>query len=296
MGKYLSRIVWICLLGLSISPFAISASLPEGAVVKVRSFTFPKASYTASNEEPDRLATEFYNQLIAALEQTGLQVDVSSDQEMDKKRALTEEKVSPESIQSEGETSDKVISETEATVSDKNEVIPEQVSEIHEVENDQLMQLVESVEKDEKAKLDVNKDQNQTNPSGTYVITGTITQYEELVGVPVSTGNTKRSRVEVSLLGSYKVVDLSGKTLILEKLSASATRVVPETMDIYEVIQSLGKKAFLDAAHNIAERVSGKKRAETTDDTESGNEEEDYVDSPGKRLKSKSGRLKWIIN
>ena len=233
MGKYLGRVLLSCLFGIWLSPFAISATLPEGTVIKVRSFTFPKAAYTGSNEESDRLSGEFYSQLVLALEQAGLQIDTSSDQRADQ----TE---SPESALS---GSDEV--RQPASVQDDEAVLTEQKDEIEQTvksntaENDQLMQLVEAVEKEEKAKQKGQTDPTQKRQSGPYVITGSITQYEELVGVPVSTGSSRRSRVEVSLLGSYKVVDPAGKTIVLEKLSASASRVVPETMDIYEVLQSL---------------------------------------------------------
>jgi hypothetical protein len=61
-------------------------------------------------------------------------------------------------------------------------------------------------------------------------------------------------------------------------------------------LQGLGKKAFFEASHHIAERTSGKTRVKSRDDAEPGTEDDEYADSPGKRLKSKSGRTKWTIN
>ncbi len=283
MGKYLSKIVLSCLLGIGISSFAMGASLPDGAVVKVQTFTFPKAAYTGSDEEAARLSSEFYSHLVTALEQTGLQVNVSSHQEV-------EENALP--VQNHDVDMETSVSEKE-TISDKQNDIQEQTNEGETVENDQLMQLVKTVEKE---KLTDKKDKKQVVHQGPYTISGTITQYEEQVGASVSTGNTKRSRATVSLLGSYKVVDSLGKTIILEKVSASASKIVSETMDIYTVLQSLGKKTFIDASANIAERISGKKQVEVTDEANPGTEEDEYADSPGKRLKSKSGRMKWIVN
>ena len=58
-----------CLAAMAIWPFAAAASLPEGALLQVRPFVFPKAAYQGAEEEAGRLSSAFYRQLLAALEE-----------------------------------------------------------------------------------------------------------------------------------------------------------------------------------------------------------------------------------
>lgn len=282
MRIYLSRALFCCFT-FFLLPCSFAASLPDDAAVQVRSFTFPKAAYAGAEEESARISAEFNEKLTLVLQEFGLRVNAPSDSIEDQRK----EDETP--VETEAALDNKTASEkTDEPVADKKEV----------AQDDPLMKLVTEMEAEEKEQQEKEETKKAAKKSNVYVLSGVITQYEEDAGTPVDTGSTKRSRAKVSLLGSYKVVNPEGKTIILEKLSASASKVVPQTVDIYEVQQSLKHQAFSDAASSIAERISGKKRAAaTTEEAEPGSDYDEYADSPGKRLKSKSsGRMKWIIN
>ncbi len=300
MRAHLGKILFCGILGALALPFATAASLPDGATVRVGNFAFPQAAYTGAEEEAERLSTAFRNQLVAALQQTGLNV-LAPVKAKDEEDAKEEASRKPEKAQAAEKTGKESLSD--AAVAGEGEAISakEDAGEAA-AEKDELMALVEETEKAEKEQQDKDKKKDvagakkSSGKPGAYVITGTVTQYEEGVGMPVSTGKTRRVRAEVTLSCQYQVKDPAGKVIITEKTSASSTRVVAETVDIYVVLQGLSKKTFFDAGHNIAERVSGKTRVKAKEDAEPGSEGDEYADSPGKRLKSKSGQKKWIIN
>ena len=276
--------LFFCLAGIAAWPLATAASLPEGALLQVRPFVFPQAAYQGAEEEAARLSSAFYRQLLAALEAAGIRVEAVS---------LTEEAFSREAVLPDGEA----VTEVEEDVGGAPEA-----AGTEEIEKDALMQLVEEAEKAEKAQAGggsaagKNAPQQADRPKG-YVLAGKALQYEEKVGVPVSTGKTRRTRAEVIFSGRYRVTGLEGAVQADEPFSFSVSRVVPETADIHMVLQELGGRAFFNAAHVIAGQVSGKKQAVSAkDDAEPGSEDDEYADSPGKRLRPASGRMKWLLH
>lgn len=283
---WLRKLVF-CFAGLAGWQFAAAASLPEGALLQVRPFAFQKAAYQGAEEEADRLSSAFYRQLMAALEEAGIRLEAV---------AL------PEDMAEE----DEVVPDSGALSSDAAEAEGEPESAGDEgAEKDALMQLVEEAEKAEKVEAAAGgegeaaeKDRAGQAASGkkrVYVLAGKVAQYEEKVGVPVSTGKTRRTRVEVVISGRYRVTVSGGAVQADEPFAFSVSRIVPETADIHVVLQELGERAFFGAAHGIAGQVSGKKQV-SHDDAEPGSEDDEYADSPGKRLKPTSGRMKWVLH
>jgi hypothetical protein len=281
------------MLGALAPSFAVAASVPDGATIRVNAFTFPQAAYTGAEEESLQLSAEFRNELVSALQQTGLVPAAPSKVKDEEAEAAPEkqEKAKP------------------AKTGKKEQSAKETIADDGAAENDELMAVVEAAERAEKAQEDNDLDQKEdkaeksgaksSGEPGAYVITGTVTQYEEQAGTPVSTGTTRRSRAEVTLTCTYQVKNPAGKVIISDKTSASSSRIVAETVDIHVALQNLKKKAFFEASHNIAERVSGKTRVSSRDDASPGSEDDEYADSPGKRLKSGSQsrqRMKWTIN
>ncbi|MCM1129776.1 MAG: hypothetical protein NC211_07595 [Alistipes senegalensis] len=276
--------LFFCLAGIAAWPLATAASLPEGALLQVRPFVFPQAAYQGAEEEAARFSSAFYRQLLAALEAAGIRVEAVS---------LPEEEFSREAALPDGET----VTEVEEDVGE----VPEAAGN-EEIEKDALMQMVKEAEKAEKAQAGggiaagKNAAQQADRPKG-YVLAGKVLQYEEKVGVPVSTGKTRRTRAEVIFSGRYRITGLEGAVQADEPFSFSVSRVVPETADIHMVLQELGGRAFFNAAHAIAGQVSGKKQALSAgDDAEPGSEDDEYADSPGKRLRPASGRMKWLLH
>lgn len=281
---WLRKLVFF-LAGLAVWPFVNAASLPEGVSLQVRPFAFPKAAYQGAEEEADRLSSAFYRQLLAALEQTGIRIEAV---------ALPED-AAGEAVEPDGEALSSADAEGE----------PEAAGD-EEAEKDALMQLVEEAEKAEKAEAAATGGEGkaawknmpgQPAKAKIYRLAGKIVQYEEKAGVPVSTGKTRRTRAEVVLSGRYRVTAPGGAVQAEEPFSFSVSRVVPETADIHVVLQELGSRAFFGAAHEIAGQVSGKKRVSPAgDEAEPGSEDDEYADSPGKRLKPASGRMKWVLH
>lgn len=314
MKATLNRIFCFCLLGVLASSFAAAASVPDRAAIRVNAFTFPQAAYTGAEEESMQLSAEFRNELVSALQQAGLLPAVSSkvkdEEEGGDAVSEKQEKAKPAKTPKKEHSAEETIADEEADLfTDKYTDEEDGIVDDGTAEKDELMAVVEEAERAEKAQEGNGQDQEEgeaqlsrvksSGKSGAYVITGTVTQYEEQVGTPVSTGKTKRSRAEVTLTCTYQVKNPAGKVIISDKTSASFSRIVAETVDIYVVLQNLKKKAFFEASHNIAERVSGKTRVRANDDAEPGSENDEYADSPGKRLKSGSKsrqRMKWTIN
>lgn len=252
--------------------------------MQVRPFAFQKAAYQGAEEEAGRLSSAFYRQLLTALEDAGIRLEVV---------ALPEDVAGEEALEDGGALSS-------AVADDEGES-----AAAGEEEEDALMQLVEETEKAEKAepaaggKGTAEKEaagQKTAGKERVYALDGKVAQYEEKVGVPVSTGKTRRTRAQVALSGRYRVTGPKGAVLADAPFSSSASRVVPETADIHVVLQELGNRAFLGAAHEIAGQVSGKKQAVAGEDAEPGSEGDEYADSPGKRLKPASGRMKWLLH
>ncbi|MCM1512861.1 MAG: hypothetical protein NC112_07110 [Oxalobacter formigenes] len=276
-----------CLAGIAVWPPATAASLPEGALLQVRPFAFPQAAYQGAEEEAARLSSAFYRQLLTALEAAGIRIETVS---------LPEEEVFREAVLPDGEAVTKVEEDVGG--------VPEAAGN-EEIEKDALMQLVEKAEKAEKVEkaqaggesaAGKNAAQQADRPKR-YMLAGKTLQYEEKVGVPVSTGKTRRTRAEVIFSGRYRITGLEGAVQADEPFSFSVSRVVPETADIHMVLQELGGRAFFNAAHAIARQVSGKKQAlPAGDDAEPGSEDDEYADSPGKRLRPDSGRMKWLLH
>ncbi|MDL2284484.1 hypothetical protein LJC19_05010 [Oxalobacter sp. OttesenSCG-928-P03] len=295
-------------LGVTAAPFAAAASLPEGATVRVGSFAFPQAAYTGAEEEAERLSAAFRNQLVSALQQAGLKVAAPADQDEDeaeKPAPEKQEKAGPaENRKKDRSAEETIAAEEEDLFTDKYTEEEDGIIDDGAAEKDELMAVVEEAERAEREQQEEAQKQEEEaekprakSSSGAYVITGTVTQYEEQAGVPVSTGKTRRSRIDVTLQCVYKVKNPAGKVIISEEASASASRIVAETVDIHAAMQNLSKKVFFEASHNITERVSGKHRVTGKEDAEPGSEDDEYADSPGKRLKSsKSKRTKWTIN
>ncbi|WAW10334.1 hypothetical protein NB640_01320 [Oxalobacter vibrioformis] len=312
MRATLGRLFCFCMLGALAPSFAAAASVPDGATIRVNAFTFPQAAYTGAEEESLQLSAEFRNELVSALQQAGLVPAVPSRVKDEEAEAAPEkqEKAEPAKTPKKERSAEETIADEEADLfTDKYTDEEDGIIDDGAAEKDELMAVVEAAERAEKAQEDNDPDQEEggaekpgikpSGKSGAYVITGTVTQYEEQVGAPVSTGRTKRSRAEVTLICIYQVKNPAGKVIISDKTSASSSRIVAETVDIHVALQNLKKKAFFDASHNIAERVSGKTRVRAKDDAEPGSEDDEYADSPGKRLKSGSKskqRMKWTIN
>lgn len=283
---WLRKLVF-CFAGLAGWQFAAAGSLPEGALLQVRPFAFPKAAYQGAEEEAERLSSVFYRQLLAALEQAGIRIEAA---------ALPEDM-----------TGEEVLPDTGALSSSAGEA--ERGSEAagdEDAEKDALMQLVEEAENAEKVETAAGREDGEAgkNRAGqaaagkkrVYVLAGKVAQYEEKVGVPVSTGKTRRTRAEVVFSGRYRVTAPGGAVQADEPFAFSASRIVPETADIHVVLQELGRRAFFGAANGIAGQVSGKKQVSAGDDAEPGSEDDEYADSPGKRLKPASGRMKWVLH
>lgn len=302
------------MLGVLAPSVVAAASVPDGATIRVNAFTFPQAAYTGAEEESQQLSAEFRHELVSALQQAGLVPAVSSrvkdEEEREEAAQEKQEEAQPAEPPKKERSAEETIADEEADLfTDKYTDEEDGIIDDGAAENDELMAVVEEAERAEKEREGNGQDQEEkaetsgakksSGKSGAYVITGTVTQYEEQVGAPVSTGKTKRSRAEVTLTCTYQVKNPAGKVIISEKTSASSSRIVAETVDIHVALQNLKKKAFFEASHNIAERVSGKTRVRAKDDAEPGSEDDEYADSPGKRLKSGSKskqRMKWTIN
>lgn len=314
MRAHLIRIIGLCFLGALLPSFVTAASVPDGGTIRVNAFTFPQAAYTGAEEESERLSAEFRNELVSALQQTGLIVAVPSkakdEEDAEKSAPEKAEKARPAKDKKKERSAEETLADEEADLfTDKYTDEEDGIVEDEAVEKDELMAVVEEAERVEKAqqesdegeqeKADEKSRAKSSGKTGTYVITGTVTRYEEQVGAPVSTGKTRRSRAEVTISCTYQVKNPAGKVIISDKTSASSTRIVAETVDIHAALQNLKKKAFFEASHNIAERVSGKTRVRASDDAEPGSADDEYADSPGKRLKTDSKskqRMRWTIN
>ena len=275
----------LCLVGLLVWPFAYAASLPDGALLQVYPFTFPKAAYQGA-EEAERLSSAFYHQMLAALEQAGISIDV----------ALLPEDVAGKEVLPDNETLSSVVIDAEEK--------PEAAGD-EETEKDTLMQLVKEAETENPEAAVAGREnaaagKNRTGqPARTniYRLTGKVIQYEEKVGAPVSTGRNRRTRTEVIFSGRYRVTTPEGTVLANAPFSFALSRIVPETADIHVVLQELSSRGFSGVAHEIARQVAGQEQVSPTqDDVEPGSEDDEYADSPGKRLKSGSGRMKWVLH
>ena len=298
MRAYLGRVFTLCLFAVLSPSLVMAASLPDGAAIRVNSFAFPQAVYANAKEDAEKLTVEFYSELASALQQTGLvvvaPVDVKEEPE-----AAEEETVPSARNETKERTTEEIIADeeddlfTDSSADEEDGIIDDVVVTEGEKGTEK-----EWPEEGEKAP-DVVRKRPDSKPAGSYIISGMVTRYEEQVGAPVSTGKTRRSRAEVTLSCFYQVKDPAGRVIISDETSASSTRIAAETVDIYVVLQNLKKKVFFDASHNIARRVSGKTWVTPKENAEPGSEDDEYADSPGKRLKSgsKSGpqTMKWTI-
>ncbi|MCL1887118.1 MAG: hypothetical protein FWG01_04210 [Betaproteobacteria bacterium] len=290
MRMNLRRILLWGLFCVLAAPFAASAaSVPDGAVIRVKPFAFPQAAYIGAEEEAERLSAAFGNQLISALQQAGLAASVLSE----KKGVQGDTQSVPDKQQKTKPvpTGKKGRSTQEALADGEDDLFADEEDGV----KDALMAAVEEAEGVKKEEPEreaaAGAEKGKMKPSAksdAYIITGTVTQYEEHVGVPVKSGATRRSRAEVTLRCSYQVKNPAGRTILSEETAASSSRVVTETVDIHAALQNLSRKVFFEASYNIAERVSGKTRVKSKDNAESGSEDDEYADSPGKRLQQKA--------
>lgn len=263
---------------MAFSGIAFADTLPEEATVTVRPFTFPQEALSGAEEDAEKYAIDFRNQLVLACQKVGYIVTKDKNVAHEEEEEKTEEVAKEEEAKEDENTSEEVSEGTSESASE---------------DKDELMDAVEKAEQEEKNQeenaLDEKVKTVKKRPKEMiYVVTGYVTEYEGQVGKVVNVGNSQRQKLNVVFSTNFKVKDASGKTIVSDKVSVSSSSVVSQSQDADDVLRKLNKKAFAEASRQIVQKMSGQSDKEEENDAIS--DDDYYNDSPGKRLKGDKPR------
>lgn len=276
----------------AVSPvMAASFLLPDDAILDVRKFSFPART---DDYVPD---AEFHDQLVAALQQSGMTV-YSPDGERSAPPSADPEALRVTPLTADSSTSDvsaaakSVISGVFAAplpdggngagTDPAADGAPKDTA--NGSGNAPAAENVPNETPEADKKNDAGASDGTAAPfsGATHILQGRVTMFQESAGAPTRVGSSIRIRTEVSLHCTYTVKDTrTGNVIISDVASGSAARVVGEAQDIDAAIAALRSRAVAMATAAIAANLSGTPGP----DQGRASEREYYQDSPGKRLK-----------
>lgn len=257
------------------TPSALAApfTLPENAVIEIHDFSFPAAA--AANAADRDFQGTFHNQMEVALQRAGFSVFAPQ-------RAPNAPAASA--------ASPVVVSPLTANESDPPQATPESLPaatknvaepavETH-TPAEPVTATASELPQSENSAPEAIESPHESSAEPQYILTGNVTLMRENVGAPTRIAGAIRVRTESALHCTYKILDAAtGKVLVSDTASGSVARVTAATHDIDGMLATLSNRAMATTATKIAANLSGRFSATTPD--------ENYQDSPGKRLKPK---------
>ena len=237
-----------------------SFTLPDDAIINVDLFPFPATQTTTAHQENGiELSAELQQQIISALQKAGFTIaeaeDISPNALPPAIAALEPSQTSPiANLGKEPDATDKADEENmDAPLADGK------------VENNDAGKPMEP---------------QAAQKAAQYRLVGRVTLYNERTGTPARVGRGVRVNVEVSLRCTFRAVDMAtGKAIIAQAASGSGISS-SQSGDVDAILPRLQEQAFAATAYDIASRLSGKNLNKS-----SGYIDENYRDSPGKRLR-----------